>query len=92
MSTHRVDALRMRRWFLVALIAGLGVAAQPLTAAEQSRTASKAAANQTGEAGALDLVVEAKLDDILAHQEQILQRLDQVMEELKIVKIRATVR
>lgn len=36
--------------------------------------------------------VEAKLDQVLANQERILARLDEVMEELKIVKIRATVR
>lgn len=36
--------------------------------------------------------LEQKLNEILQHQAQILQRLDQVMEELRIVKIRATVR
>ena len=36
--------------------------------------------------------IDAKLDQILANQERILSRLDEVMEELKIVKIRATVR
>jgi hypothetical protein len=36
--------------------------------------------------------IEAKLDQILGNQERILARLDEVMEELKIVKIRATVR
>jgi hypothetical protein len=36
--------------------------------------------------------VEAKLDQVLANQETILARLDQMMEELKVIKIRATVR
>ena len=36
--------------------------------------------------------LEQKLNDILEHQTQILQRLDQVMEELRVVKIRATIR
>lgn len=34
--------------------------------------------------------LEKKLDQILANQEQILKRFDDVMEELRIVKIRAT--
>jgi len=36
--------------------------------------------------------VEAKLDRILQRQEEILQRFDEVMKELQIVKIRATQR
>ena len=36
--------------------------------------------------------VEAKLNEILQNQQKILTRLDEVMEELKIVKIRATLR
>ena len=36
--------------------------------------------------------LEERLNDILDHQQQILKRLDDVMEELRIVKIRATVR
>ena len=36
--------------------------------------------------------IEKKLGEILANQETILQRLDQVMEELRIIKVRATLR
>ena len=36
--------------------------------------------------------MEEKLDRILANQQTILQRFDQVMEELRIVKVRATAR
>ena len=36
--------------------------------------------------------IEAKIDQVLANQERILARLDDVMKELQIVKIRATVR
>ena len=36
--------------------------------------------------------LEKKLDQILANQETILQRFDQVMEELRIIKVRATLR
>ena len=36
--------------------------------------------------------IEKKLDEILANQQTILQRFDQVMEELRIIKVRATLR
>ena len=36
--------------------------------------------------------VNTKLEEVLDTQQQILKRLDEVMEELKIVKIRATLR
>ena len=91
MSNHRVGALRVYYWLLAGLMAGFWVFTQPLRAAEQSSKAAKSA-GKTEEEGKLDPKVEARLNDILAHQEQILQRLDQVMEELKIIKIRATVR
>lgn len=35
--------------------------------------------------------IEQKLDQILSNQQTILQRFDQVMEELRIVKVRATI-
>ena len=55
--------------------------------ADTSRS-SRAASSDSGR----EARIEAKLDQILANQEQILAKLDAVMEELKIVKIRATVR
>ena len=91
MNTPRRGLLRMHHWLLAGLMAGFWVFTQPLRAAEQSSKAAKSA-GKTEEEGKLDPKVEARLNDILAHQEQILQRLDQVMEELKIIKIRATVR
>ena len=36
--------------------------------------------------------VNTKLEEVLETQQQILKRLDEVMEELKIIKIRATLR
>ena len=92
MIHHAVPAFRLRHWVLSSFIIGCWASAQPLAIAEGSSKTAKAAAGKTDETGKLDPQVEAKLNDILAHQEQILQRLDQVMEELKIVKIRATVR
>lgn len=90
MSNDHGSALRVQHWLLAILLASGWAAAQPLTAAE--RSSKTAAGKAEEEANKLDPKVEAKLNDILARQEQILQRLDQVMEELRIVKIRATVR
>ena len=92
MIHHAVPAFRFRHWVLSGFIIGCWASAQPLALAERSSKTAKAAAGKTDETEKLDPQVEAKLNDILAHQEQILQRLDQVMEELRIVKIRATVR
>ena len=92
MTANQVRRSGGRGWVLAVLLAGLWVFAQPLRAAERSSKTAKAAAEKTDEAGKLDPQVEARLNDILAHQQEILQRLDQVMEELKIIKIRATVR
>ena len=39
-----------------------------------------------------DAQIERKLDEILSNQQTILQRFDAVMEELRIIKIRATLR
>ena len=92
MSNHRGNVVRVQHWLLAFLIAGGWAAARPLRAAESSSKTTKASAGKAEGTDKLDPKVEAKLNDILARQEQILQRLDQVMEELKIVKIRATVR
>ena len=56
-----------------------------------SHTIDAGRSTRTSETGATARV-EAKLDQILSNQDRILARLDEVMEELKIVKIRATVR
>ena len=51
------------------------------------------ASGNSGEEKNLDTKkLEKKLDELLQNQQTILQRLDQVMEELRIVKVRATVR
>ena len=73
---------------------GLG----PETSAEEASGASTQAARTTrsrsasGTDGTGEAAVEAKLDQILESQQQILKRLDEIMEELRIVKIRATMR
>ena len=81
------------RWASIGLLLfGCWAMGQPATSAERSTRTPKTSATKAEDTGKLDPQVEAKLNEILAHQEQILQRLDQVMEELRIVKIRATVR
>lgn len=87
------------RWQPVglALLLGIGLWIQMGTAAEgqsQSTRRSSATSAEGAEAKAeVDTKkLEAKLDRILDNQERMFQRFDEVMEELKIVKIRATLR
>ena len=78
----------------LALVLGLGIWLQAGTPAEgQLRTSRRSAGGgeETSEK-ADSKKLEAKLDQILENQERIFQRLDDVMEELKVVKIRATLR
>ena len=81
-----------------ALAAGAGFGALVRAADEESAARTTHRTSRTTTAAAptapkIDsLALERKLDDMLAGQQAILKRLDEVMEELKIVKIRATVR
>ena len=54
--------------------------------------AKERASQATREADTSDERIEQKLDQIVANQAEILQRFDAVMEELKIIKIRASLR
>jgi hypothetical protein len=95
---------RAPRFAAVLLGTSLAVLAAPALLAgadEQSRARSgrstKAAGGQSAKSDAeasLEKLrqLEAKLDQILGNQERLFKRLDEVMEELKIVKIRATLR
>jgi hypothetical protein len=82
----------------LALIVSVGVLSHADVPAEgQSRATPRGSATSAGSAEAkADEVdakkLEAKLDQILQSQERIFQRLDEVMEELRIVKVRATLR
>lgn len=90
-------------WLLL-VCAAVGTCAHLSDAAEEETpvqsTRSRQTTTRTADAGratrtsdtAREARVEAKLDQLLAYQERILTRLNEVMEELKIVKIRATVR
>ena len=87
----RADFMRTLVWW--AGVAGLlaigvqqvGVVAQETTA-RRSRTTPTGAAVSDSDFARL----EKRLDEIAATQAQILQKFDVVMEELRIIKIRAT--
>ena len=49
-----------------------------------------ASAQSTRDTKSDSQVLEKKLEQILATQQTILQKLDEVMEELRIIKVRAT--
>lgn len=86
------------RWSIVPAcligLVGIGALVQTSTLAreESVETREGGRAARTSSATADRKLLEGKLDEILDHQQQILKRLDQVMEELRVVKIRATMR
>lgn len=71
----------------VAAAAWLGTETQ---AAERSRTSQSKASGSTEASVQGESKLAAKLDQVLANQDTILQRFDDVMEELRIIKVRAT--
>lgn len=88
---------RPLRW--AALVGALGLAIGSMgSSALAAETASakppakKPPAQSDRAREAREKRLEEKLDQVLANQQTILQRFDQVMEELRIVKVRATVR
>ncbi len=58
------------------------------TEGRPSRTVSKPAS--TGSSGGKDAQILSRLDEILANQRTILEKFDAIMEELRIIKVRAT--
>ena len=77
---------------VVAISLGLWIGAETHAAEESSAQSSRStrASSTSGSETGDDAIIQ-KLNQVLAKQATILQRLDEVMEELKIVKIRATV-
>lgn len=85
----------------MALVVGLGIGngylgLSSISLAQDSSSSSKAQhqasghrSTQANDFGA-NVKILQKLDQILANQEAILKRFDDVMEELRIVKVRAT--
>ena len=53
-------------------------------------TPAKEAALESKRAKEKEKILEQKLDRILANQERILKRFDEITEELRIIKVRAT--
>ncbi len=73
----------------LALMVGAWMVAE-VQAAERSRTSRAKASGSTETGAQADTKIAAKLDQVLANQDTILQRFDEVMEELRIIKVRAT--
>ena len=63
-------------------------AIEPPTEGRSSRAASKTGSTSSG--GGKEAQILSRLDEILANQRAILEKFDAVMEELRIIKIRAT--
>lgn len=82
--------------------AGIGRAAtdEDVPTSSSRSSASRTSTSRSAEAGrstrtsatGREARIEEKLDQILANQDRLFAKLDEVMEELKIVKIRATLR
>ena len=81
---------------IVGIGLGIGLSLAVESMAEESARATRSvlggAASGGSSASSKDAGVEKKLAQILANQETILQRFDQVMEELRIIKVRSTLR
>ena len=69
--------------------AAAGWSANDDTSSNKSSRSSRASTAKEGGGGAN---IEAKLDEILSTQQTILQQFDAVMEELRIIKVRSTLR
>ena len=93
MTTRTAHRTRTRAsiGLLLVSILGLGLWVKAETqAAESSGRSSRASRSSSSVDGMDENAVAQKLDQVLANQETIFRRLDEVMEELGIVKIRAT--
>ncbi|MBI3088414.1 MAG: hypothetical protein HYY91_05995 [Candidatus Omnitrophica bacterium] len=77
--------MRVPRPLLIALLGLLGFAG--VLAGTQPRSSAQQAEKTKAELAALD----KKLKEVLATQQAILDKLNTVLEELKIVKVRCTV-
>ena len=92
---------RVSRWplFVVWAMIGTGLAVAlraedaPTTSSRSSRPPSRTPSPPRSSSGGSGVKgLEEKLNEVLDKQQKILERLDEVMAELQIVKIRATVR
>lgn len=87
----RTDFMRMLVWSAgVAGLLAIGVQQAGVVAQETAARRSRAPSADAAVSGAEFARLEKRLDEIAATQAQILQKFDMVMEELRIIKIRAT--
>ncbi len=80
---------------LLGCLMGIGLTALcSVTAFSATKASTKtSSAGSSAEVSHSDLVqLETKLDQVLANQQTILQKFDAVMEELRIIKVRASIR
>lgn len=75
----------------LALTFGVGIGMNARCLAKDASATSSRPTTQTS-ANSSEKHLEEKLDQILDNQDKILKRFDDVMEELRIVKIRATLK
>lgn len=93
---RRAWAVRATRWLVMSLVATSvsGLGELPLlwaqTDPESAQPVKTSKPPGKAEALASDAAIKKKLDEILANQATILQKLDAMTEELRIIKIRAT--
>lgn len=86
-----------RRWRrLVPLLLGvglaIGVASSFVLSDQEPVPSSRSSRSSKASSSGSNANIESKLDDILANQQAILQKFDAIMEELRIIKVRATLR
>ena len=105
-SRMRATTAKAFRTLILVMVVSAGVGLYTVSLAEEltddraSRSASsvsvKAPTNSSASATADQAKLQRKLDEILTTQQEILKKLDEqhaaVMEELRIVKVRATIR
>jgi len=77
-------------WASVAVLLAIGVQ-HAVIAQETTARRSRATPARTAASGAEFAQLDKRLDEIAATQTQILQKFDAVMEELRIIKIRALI-
>jgi len=88
----RIDFMRTLLWWAgVAGLLAIGVQQAGVAAQEAAARRNRATPAKTAVSGAEFARLEKRLDEIAATQAQILQKFDMVMEELRIIKIRATI-
>ncbi len=80
-----------KQWFLIVLGLGCGAIlwAAPAGSARESSTSRSTKSEKTADLNLRPL--EAKLDEVIANQQQIIQKFDAVMEELRVIKVRTLI-